>query len=260
MKKMKLLPMRLQFFADEGGSEALSDLGELNNLLDGMGSEPTIKVEEPAVEEPTPEPEPTLEEKQEPQSNKVDQKQYAFAELRTQNAQLLGVLGKLAKAHGIEYKDNNELLSKLSDDAVTKLAEKQNVPVELLQRMERLEQIEQLYQADQLKTQAFAGFQKVKDTYNLSEDELKTFAQELDQAGKNPFMQAIDLENEYRSRHLDDIVQKRVQAAVQEALARSNAADKHSTTPSQIVGAPDTGSTEKITTIAGLNNMLSELK
>ena len=53
--------------------------------------------------------------------------------MRVQNAQLLGLLSKIAEA-GIEYTDNNDLL--LNDDSITKLAAKQNVPVELLKRME----------------------------------------------------------------------------------------------------------------------------
>ena len=69
----------------------------------------------------------------------------AFAEMRVQNKAMSDMLKKIADATGIQYTDQNDMLAKLNSDALTKLAEKQGVPVEILQRMETLERNSQLY-------------------------------------------------------------------------------------------------------------------
>lgn len=264
MIRHKLLPMNLQFFADEGTS--VTDMDGLDAFLAGMdsGDEESSDTEEEQdtaeeeVEEAEPEKEETPPDKQKP--SKTAQQDYTFAQMRAQNNQLKAMLSKLAKANGIEYQNENDLLTKLNDDAINKLAQKQNLPPELLKRMEMLEQHSLLYQQEQLKQQAFIGFQRVKDEFKLSEAELRSFAQELDEKGKNPFTTQVDLIAEYKVNHFDDIVDRKVKEAVATALKTSSAADKHSSTPSSKNGKSDGGSTEKITTIAGLDAFLKNVK
>lgn len=277
MRKQSLfMPMRLQFFAADTGGEAggagdvaNSDMQDLNNMLDGMGAAGTdsnsgdagvstgtdSQADGDAGDGSQTETDPK---KQTQNSN--NKQEYAFAQMRTQNTQLFGLLSKVAQAAGIEFKDNNELLTKLNDDALGKLAKAQNVPVELLKRLEQLEQTDKVYQAEQLKNSALIGFQKVKDAYGLTDDELRGFAAELDTKGKNPFLTQVDLEAEYRLNHFQDILKKETAKAVEEALKKSNAADKHSSTPNNAQGKPDTGNGEKITTMAGLNDILKDMK
>ena len=226
MRKDELLiPYSLQFFADGGeagddGGAAGSDSDGLNELLAQMGEGGDEGDAGSAEEAGTDEPEgkdaqPTnTGGKPKPQDDKAA---HAFAQMRIQNNRLLTLLSKIAKATGIEYTDNNDLLAKLDDDSITKIAAKQNVPVELLKRMEQLEQRDLIAQQEKIQQAAFLGFQKVKDTYDLTEDELRAFALELDAAGKNPFEQPIDLVTEYKLTHFDDIVTKKANAAVQAA-------------------------------------------
>ena len=273
MNKQRLfMPMHLQFFADDAGTGgtgdvANSDMQDLDNLLGSMGTagagtdtgdagtKTGTDDEADAGGEQS-----TDADQKDKATNTNDKQGYKFAEMRTQNTQLFGLLSKVAQAAGIEFKDNSELLSKLNDDALGKLAKAQNVPVELFKRLEQLEQTDKIYQAEQLKNSALSGFQKVKDSYILSDDELRSFAAELDAQGKNPFLTQVDLETEYKLTHFADIVKKETQRAVEEALKKSNAADKHSSTPNSSQGKPDTGSGDKVTTISGLNNILNEMK
>lgn len=275
MRRLGLMPMRLQFFAaDDGGTAggtgdvANSDMQDLNTLLDGMGtagadsstgdagdSTGTDGTADGTGDGQQGEPD----QKDKPQNTNSKQ-EYAFAQMRTQNTQLFGLLAKVAQATGIEFKDNNELLAKLNDDALGKLAQKQNVPVELLKRMEQLENTGKLYEAEQLKNNALVGFQKVKDSYGLSDDELRNFARELDERGRNPFLTQVDLETEYRQTHFNDILARETKKAVEAALKKSNAADKHSSTPSNANGKPDSGAPDKISTVAGLNSLLNDMK
>lgn len=268
MRKDELLfPYSLQFFADGGeagddGGATDSDAGELDKLLAQMGEggdeADTGGAEEAGTDEPEGKDTPPTDtgEKSKSQEDKAG---HAFAQMRVQNAQLLSLLSKIAKATGIEYTDNNDLLAKLNDDSIAKLAAKQNVPVELLKRMEQLEQRDLASRQEKIQQAAFLGFQQVKDTYELSDDELRAFALELNAAGKNPFETPIDLVSEYKLTHFDDIVTKKANAAVQAALAKSSAADKHSSKPNSANGKPDSGKPDKVSTVAGLNSILKNM-
>lgn len=271
MRIRRLMPM---FDADTGstggtGDVANSDMQDLNNLLGGMGTAGADSSTGDAGTKPgtdgnadgTGAEDQTGNTNQEQKPAQPNNKQeYAFAQMRAQNTQLFGLLSKVAQATGIEFKDNNELLAKLSDDALGKLAKAQNVPVELLKRLEQLEQTDKVHQAEQLRNSALAGFNAVKDAYSLTDDELRGFAAELDAKGKNPFLTTVDLEAEYKLTHFQDIVKKETQRAVEEALKKSNAADKHGSTPNNAQGKPDTGAGEKITTLSGLNSLLNDMK
>lgn len=187
-----------------------------------------------------------------------DKRNYAFGQMRTQINQLTELLGRVAKANGVEYTDNKDLLAKLNDDTIEKMAKKQNVPVELLREVEALRQDSAAFKAQQLRDAAAIGFQNVMNTYGLTQEELKAFAVELDQAGKNPFMQPIDVVAEYKLLHYDDILNTAVKKAVEEALKKDSAANQSSSTPSTQRGSGGEGA--KITTIAGLSALLDEMK
>ncbi len=185
---------------------------------------------------------------------------FAFGQLRQENNELAAILGKIAQANGIQYANTRDLMGKLNDDAISKLAQKQNVPVELLREMDALRAGQQQWQQSQREQVAFAGFQTLMSQYGLSQDDLKAFAVELDGAGRNPFTQDINVVDEYRLRHFDDIVAKRAEAAVKEALAKSSAADSHSSTPGTQQGAGSGDGGQKITTLEGLNNLLKDFE
>ena len=193
------------------------------------------------------------------QRSAQDKQNFAFGQMRTQITELTNLLGKIANANGIEYTNNKDLLEKLNDDAIGKMAQKQNVPVELLKEVEALRQDSQAFKAQQLRDAAALGFQNLMNTYGLTQQQLQDFAVELDARGKNPFTQNVDLLSEYKVMHFDEIVASKVEKAVQEALAKSGAADQHSSTPGNKQGS-NGGGVEKISTVAGLTSLLDELK
>ena len=257
----ELLPMNLQFFAGE--SEGGSEFDQLDSLLSGAGQEEEQEAEEEVVEEETTEEEseeeeqPQQQQKQKP--NKAEQQEFAFAQMRRQNAQLKQLLDKVAKATGVEYQNEQELYDKLNNTALEQLAQKQQIPVQLLQRLEMLEANNTAYQADQMRIRAMNGFQQLKDTYSLSDAELRNFAQELTEANKNPFLTNVDIINEYKLAHFDDIVQKKVEAATKAVLNRSNVAEQHSSKPNKSRG---TGAQDdiKVDSVSALNSLLNGLK
>lgn len=253
-----LLPMNLQFFADEGADTGL----DLNTILDGMGTDTDegSEGEDEEVEDGEDSGDEGAGQEATTAAEAAAKQNHAWAEMRAQNTQLKAMLGKIAQATGIEYADEKDLVTKLDEDTLNKLAKKQNVPVELLQRLDMLEQRDKANAAQQLQQEAFVGFQRIKDAYKLDEEELKAFASKLDETGKNPFLQKVNLDAEYKTLFFDTIVEKQVNAAVEAALKKSGAADTHSTKPSAKSGQKDTGSPDKVTTVAGLGSLLDKLQ
>ena len=251
--------------SDEGDTTGgITDIAGLDNLLDQMeggNSDDQAGNADNGQQTQTPEQDQSNAQQgqQTQQPTAEDKRNYAFGQMRTQINQLTELLGKVAKANGVEYTDSKDLVAKLNDDAITKMAQKQNVPVELLKEVEALRQDSAAFKAQQLKDAAAIGFQNVMTTYGLTQEQLKEFAVELDQRGKNPFTQPIDVMSEYKMLHYDDILNTAVKKAVEEALKKDSAADQSSTTPGQQQGS-NGGSEAKITTVAGLTALLDGMK
>ena len=267
--------MNLQFFATEG---SISDVNQLDNFLDGLQSgetpaetegEETPPVETPAdpvdtvpnVEIPaetTPETEEPKTEQTTPEPTNT-KANHAFAQMRTQLSAYENLLGKVAQATGIEYADMDDLADKLNDNALGKLAKQQNIPVELMQKLNQLEQDSNNWKMAQLKESAYIGFQNLMTEFELTQEELNNFAVELDEARMNPFEQPVDIKSEYISRHYNDVLQRQVQKEVQAALKKSQVADEHSSTPNTKAGISSAPADGKVTTVSGLNQFLDGL-
>lgn len=265
MKKEKIEPMlmNLQFFAEGDSGDAGFDTGneDLNALL---GQIQTTETTPPEGDPPT-EGEQTPPEATPPANEDVSQlsqnkQNFAFQQMRQQNQQLNQLLGKLAQANGIEYSNPKELIEKLNNNAIEAIAKTQNVPVSLLKEVEDLRRDSEAFKAMQFQNNAAAGFQAVVTNYGLDQKALEAFAIELDQAGVNPFTSHVDVLQEYKSRHFDEIMQAKIDEAVAAALTKNTSADTHSTTPSSTSTPTKTGGDEdKITTVEGLNQLLTTL-
>lgn len=246
--------------SDEGGEP--SGMDALDSLLDKMEAGETPDTP-PAGDETQGENEQTQPNESEGEQQQVpsaeDKRNFAFGKMRTEINQLTDLLGKVAKANGVEYSDSKDLLAKLNDDAIQKMAQRQNIPVEILQELEALRRDSEQFKAQQRRDAAAIGFQKVMDTYGLTQEQLKEFAVELDNKGKNPFEQNIDLMAEYKMLHYDDILNAAVKKAVEEALKKDSAANQSSSTPNQQQGGTG-GEPQKITTVAGLTALLKDVK
>lgn len=242
--------------SEEGNDPAGMD--QLNDLLDKMDSGEVPETPSGNDEETQP-PEESAEQSQPTKPTEEDKRNFAFGKMRTEINQLTELLGKVAKANGVDYTDSKDLVAKLSDDAIQKMAQRQNVPVELLREIETLRQDSEQFKAQQRRDAAAIGFQKVMDTYGLTQDQLKDFAVELDRQGKNPFEQPVDLLAEYKMLHYDDILNAAVKKAVEEALKKDSAANQSSSTPAQQQGGSG-GEAQKITTVAGLTALLNDVK
>lgn len=238
--------------SEEDPAEALDDVVVLDNLLEEMDDD--------AGSEGEPEPEPEDDPAPAPVKPVVqDKTNFAFGKLRTENKAMAEILEKVAKAQGLEYNGLEDLLPKLKEDSFDKLSKKQGVPVELLKELDELRQDRLVYREQAAQISAENGFKTLMEEHDLTVEELQAFATELDSKGLNPFVKHdVNIVEQYKILHYDEVMQKKIDKAVQEALSKSNAADSHSSTPSSKKGKPPV-SEEPITTLKGLNDLLDKM-
>lgn len=244
----------------------IDSVDALNDMLAGVQNNGESSADEAAPEQPTGDDaqsgvqvDDSQDDAEKPEHQKrtqEDKANYAFAQQRAEIAELTELLTTMADANGIKYENKKDLVAKLKDKALVERATQQNIPVELLREVEQLRADSNAWKQYQHEQNAMAGFSKVAAEFGLQQSDLESFAVELDQAGKNPFTQNVDVVAEYKARHLDEIVARKVQAAVEAALKGDAQAALNSSTPSRAQGTGSSEGNEKISTIAQLNALL----
>lgn len=242
MKRLIIVPA-------SAADEALDGTAMFNDIMGSMNSGDSEAPAQEAASETDVQPPVQGEAKdsnaQQPaQHTQEEKQQYAWTEMSRANKQLTTLLGKIADANGIKYDNSKDLIDKLSDDAINKMAERQNVPVELLRKIEALQADSDAYKRQQIQNNAAVGFQQLQTQFGLDQQALEQFAVELNNAGKNPFEKQVDIIAEYKAAHFNEILQAQVAAAVEEALKRDGSVSQQSSQPVQKQGgssdAPDT--------------------
>ena len=242
--------------------------GSFDELVNSIGAEGSAENTEQqqqeqnaAQEQAQEQPAVQKSEEQTQTHTKEEKEQYAWGKMNAENAALKDMLKKVADANGIKYTNNADLMQAMNDDAIAKMAEKQNVPVELLKKIESLEADAMAWREAQQRNSAARGFQTLKDTYGLDQSALESFAVELANAGLDPFKQNVDIVTQYKARHFDELVAAKVNAAVEAALKHDSTVSQFSSTPVTQQGVGDDGnSSQAITSVAQLDAMLAGLK
>lgn len=259
--------------------ENVSALDDLLNTMDDPAKAPPQETTEPApaeveeketeVVEETAEAESTESESKEEEQEKVNPEDYffdnrkqnqAFAAMRVENKELKGVYERLRTIMGVDPNlSPSEQMQAVNAGLIAAEAQARELPEDVLtqsyQNEERLSKAEE----ELLRTHADLGFQKVMDTYKLKPDDLRAFAQQLSEAGKNPYANSMDLLQEYRLLNFDTLIEKAKSAGIKEERARASKVAASSTQPSEAVGAPESAP-ESISTVAGLNRLLEKRK
>lgn len=227
----------------------------------GEGDNPPTEGNEPPAQNP-PAGEQTPPAGQQLVPNPADQQEKdanAFAQMRMQNKMMGDMLAKIAQANNIQYNGVDDLMAKLNDDTITKMATQQGVDPALLKRMDDLERDAQAYRQQQTQNNLINAFASLQKEFNLSAEDLSNFAKELDNSGIP--VESVNVRNEFMSRHLDSIIAARTDAAVQAALTRDAAAEAQSTQP---LGAGTLGTgtghqPRQINSVAEMRAFLSQL-
>jgi hypothetical protein len=185
----------------------------------------------------------------------------AFAQMRIQNKELSDLIMNLAKATGQTPKNMAEAQAMLNEGLTKVVAKNRNIPEDVLREMEEdKKQLAELKQT-QARQNALAGFQQVKDTFQLSREDVNNFADKLIAKNINPYEQNVNLVEQYKLIYFEKLIADAKEKGVQEERARSLKAQQNSTTPSTQTGLPgNTGNQGKpIKSVSDLNELLDSL-
>lgn len=191
-------------------------------------------------------------------NNQLSKSAQAFAAMRVELANKNKLLEGVATVLGLDPKQKDsidQLQTKLNEA----LAKKQGLPVETLERLNKLEELEQQRNIEAIRNNAFQGFQKVKTQFNLSDEALQEFANELVAEGKNPFIVPLDLVTEYKLKNFDKLLEQAKNQGAQDEINRAAKANNNATTPgNKSGGAAQNEEPDKITTVKQLNEWFNQ--
>lgn len=234
--------------------------GLLTELGVPAGDPPPAEDPPPATDPPAGDPPPAEDPPLATDPPEQQKAQQAFIHLRQQNSQMKNLLKGVAGVLGLseaDAADEAKLSEALQGKILTHQAEAQNVPPELLQRINQLEQREQAHLAQQRQQEMAIGFQRLQEAYGLTPEQVTTFATELITAGINPLTQPVDMVKEYRALHFEDILQTEREKAIAAEQERAAKAGTHSTTPGQKQGSSN-DPPAKIKTTQDLDNFFKD--
>lgn len=186
----------------------------------------------------------------------------AFAQMRIQNKELSDLIMNLAKATGQTPKNTAEAQAMLNEGLTKVVAKNRNIPEDVLREMEEDKKQLAALRQTQARQNALAGFQQVKDTFQLSREDVNNFADKLIEKNINPYEQNINLVEQYKLIYFDKLIANAREQGVQEERARSLKAQQNSTTPTNQNGLSETTGNQgkPIKTVADLDKLLSGLK
>ena len=186
----------------------------------------------------------------------------AFAQMRIQNKEMSDLIMNLAKATGQTPKNMAEAQAMLNEGLTKVVAKNRNIPEDVLREMEEDKKLLAELKQTQARQNALAGFQQVKDTFQLSREDVNNFADKLIAKNINPYEQNVNLVEQYKLIYFEKLIADAKEKGVQEERARSLKAQQNSTTPTNQNGLSETtgGQGKPIKTVSDLDALLSGLK
>lgn len=165
------------------------------------------------------------EQKETSADKKRKQQNYAFAEMRNKLKAKDTFIEDLAKSIGLDNSlSTDEKQAKIKEVILQKQAKESGIPLETLQRLEVLEARDREYQFSQKQQQTHNAIAGLVEKYDLDNDAVESFVQQLIESGKNPLEVEVDLETEYLKLNFQSIMQHQIDAAVQAERDRSKKA------------------------------------
>lgn len=196
---------------------------------------------------------PPAEDKQQSRQN------HAFAEQRLQIKKQNDFIRKVGRLVGFDDNTNtDEILEKVNEALLEKQSKEQNIPVDILKRLERAESLIQENDQIKLEKQVTEAFTDLIDEHNLSKEEVDEFTNHLISIGKNPLLDTnVDLQAEYLKLHYKDMVK----AAVEEALAKEGERKKKvdEQASSSVGNSPNDKEEAKVTSVKELDDLFANM-
>lgn len=211
-------------------------------------TEPTEPVEE-ATEPTEPEEEtPPVEEEQFVKDAR------AFQEMRRELDGYRKLVANIQNARGL--KNTDEVLDVLSKEALDTQAQQKGMDPETLKRLNDLEEQNTRLEQERKHQATVAAFGLLQTDMGLTQKEVISFAETLQNKGYDIFNNSIPLTELYRGMHFDKLVEKAVSKKEQEILASQK--DANTTTPTPLKGGGGSIETPEIKTQEDFRKFLAQ--
>lgn len=196
----------------------------------------------------------------------------AFATMRMQNTSMQKVLGTIASKLGLDpksYGDDQAFTQALVDAIATPQAQQPAQQQQTQQQQQpitdpaialRIAQLERenaevRQQANLRLTQQ--AFEKVKQEFSLSQEDLETFADQLIAEGVDPYQNPnLDLGRFYKLMNVDKLLEQRVATELKAQQEREQRSQEHSSKPGGVTGSHVESGGTTINSYAGLQKAL----
>ena len=241
------------------GEETDEEIKETPTEEETPEEEEEHEEEEKSEEEEKPE-EDSEEEKPEetPEDKKKAKQNYAFAQQRQQIRAQEQFIKNLGKLIGMDNAKPEEIQNKVQEVLLAKQSKEQNIPVEILQRLEKAEAIVQENQEIKLQNQVQNAFADLVEKHSLEPEQVEEFTQYLIENGKNPMEHPeVDIAAEYLKLHYDDMVKAAVDAALNKEKERKDKVNGKAASPTP-GGGNEPGET-KIESVADLDKLFGSM-
>ena len=186
-----------------------------------------------------------------------------FYNMRQEQKAHKAFIQTLGKALGIDSKaDEQTIMSTIQDMIIQKEAKDNNIPVELLEKINKLENALQANESEKYEVQIQEDLAALGEKFDLDQDAMEEFLFALAENGKNPLeVQGIDLEAEYLKMHYEDLITKAKDDAVRSEEERKKKIEKSgsSGTPSKKGSKAGDGEKPEITSIKDLDAFFDSL-
>ena len=241
----------------EGNESEVQDEPEVNDDDEPEGND------EPEGEEPEGEGEGSEgtegnDDKGSAADKKRRQQNYAFAEMRNKLKAKDTFIEDLAASIGLDSNlSTDEKQAKIKEAILQKQAKESGIPLETLQRLEVLEARDRQYQLTQRQQQTQDAMAGLVEKYNLDNEAVESFVQQLIEDGKNPLeVDGVDLETEYLKLNFQTIVQREIDSAVKAERDRSKKATSKAASAAD-TGHNDGASDKKINSVKDLDDLFN---
>lgn len=243
-------------FGDETPEE---EIDETPTDEEEIEEEDRSEEEEPEEEEEEPESEEEPEEEKEtPEDKERARQNYAFAQQRQQIKQQEQFIKNLGKLIGMDGAKPEEIQDKVAEVLLEKQSKEQNIPIEILKRLEVAEAAVLENQSLKRESEVQDALTNLAEDHNLGDKEINEFTRYLIENNKNPLEHPeVDLAAEYLKLHYTEMIQ----AAVDEALGKEKdrkdkVKDKASSPTPDGKSAPEE---DKINTIEDLDKLFNSM-
>ena len=186
------------------------------------------------------------------------QQNYAFAEMRNKLKAKDTFIEDLAASIGLDSNlSTDEKQAKIKEAILQKQAKESGIPLETLQRLKVLEARDRQYQLTQRQQQTQDAMAGLIEKYDLDNEAVESFVQQLVEDGKNPLeVDGVDLETEYLKLNFQTIVQREIDSAVKAERDRSKKATSKAASAAD-TGHNDGASDKKINSVKDLDDLFN---